>query len=303
MSFIVGTYAAHPANPDDLDAFIAPLASSPLIGGLEVPFTGGALAWPAAAARGWVAVATDIPGTVQRNATDPAFGLASADEDGRGRALAFAGELRDAVAALSARGTTVRAVELHSAPHRAGDPDALTRSLTELAGWDWSGAQLLIEHCDADSDTHVPEKGYLSLDAELAVLRRLADAGVPVGCGLNWGRSAIEGRSPDTALEHVRTAVASGLLRCLMFSGVSGEDTEFGPAWLDMHLPPAGMTGAPASSLLTRERIADARAAAGPAVGLVGFKMGLRPVELPAAERAARLLEIADLIFHHTPAW
>ena len=44
MSFIVGTYAAHPANPDDLDAFIAPLASSPLIGGLAVPFTGGALA-------------------------------------------------------------------------------------------------------------------------------------------------------------------------------------------------------------------------------------------------------------------
>ncbi len=67
---------------------------------------------------GWDVVLTTLPGTMGRMKEDPAFGLASTDEGGRGRALRFMDEARRAVERINARlgRLAVRAVEVHSAP-------------------------------------------------------------------------------------------------------------------------------------------------------------------------------------------
>jgi hypothetical protein len=102
----------------------------------------------------------------------------------------------------------------------------------------------------------VPAKGFLTLEEELDVLSSLDDA---VGLSLNWGRSVIEGRDVDRAMEHVRVAASSGRLRAYTFSGAAAVATDYGPAWADSHHPfaetdPPGY-GEPAS-LMTTEAMA-----------------------------------------------
>ena len=83
---------------------------------------------------------------------------------------------------MAGKGSAI-AVQLHSAPS-LGTPaavaagvtssvHALSRSLQEVLTWDWRGAAVAIEHCDAaHSDGSPPAaKGFLSLDEELAALQ------------------------------------------------------------------------------------------------------------------------------------
>ena len=94
---IVGAYAAHAPGADTGSSpILRALAAHPDVAGLEVPQVGRVEAgadWK----QGWSHVITAIPGTMQRIAADPTFGLASPEETGRAAALTFAAALRDDV--------------------------------------------------------------------------------------------------------------------------------------------------------------------------------------------------------------
>ncbi len=290
-SLTVGAYPTYAAAPALADAIIAGLAESDRIGGLELPWH-GSVAVPAGPSH-WRHVVTLIPGTMARLADDPSYGLASPDPDGRRRALADLAHVRDEVAAAA---PAIRAVEVHSAPRGTASADACHASLTEAAGWDWSGAELVIEHCDAWRVADTVQKGFLPYDAELAVARTIT-AATPVRVGLNWARSVIETGDPATPEQQLAAAAPDGMLGALMFSPVSDRATAFGPAWLDAHLAPAGSTGAEPGTLLTVDHMRRCVQAAGPSYdGVLGFKVGLTPDSLTAAERVRRLLEIVAML-------
>ncbi len=173
---------------------------------------------------------------------DKNFGLASADLDGRRRALDFAETARRAVSRLNGHlgRKTVAAVSIHSAPRLAGTGarsslEAFAASLTELRGRDWDGAELLVEHCDAAVADHAPDKGFLRLEDECAAIK-LSEGRTPARVMINWGRSAIEARSANGPLEHLRRAREAGLLAGLFFSGATPAHPDYG-AWKDSHAP------------------------------------------------------------------
>ena len=100
-------------------------------------------------------------------------------------------------------------------PRRAS---ALARSLETITGWDWDGAQILLEHVDAKVPGHAPAKGFLSLEDELDVI---SENSLPMGILINWGRSAIELRDAAHVIDHVAMARQAGVLKGLIFSGAS----------------------------------------------------------------------------------
>jgi hypothetical protein len=288
-TFYVAAYASAPWSPlgdrSLQTEFLRELRHHDAVRGLEHPYVGPPsaddVAWLAEQLRpDWELVLTSIPGVMQRLAQMPAFGLASADERGRSEALQFMEGMRGAVELLNAvlGRNAVTAVQIHSAPSMAtpgvhGSGDAFARSVAELASWDWCGASLVVEHCDSFRDGVEPQKGFLSIDEELAAIER---SGSPaVGMTLNWGRSAIEGHSIDRPAEHARAAGA--MLRGLMFSGATASNSTRYGAWRDTHAslgPSAGARFVEPDSLLTGEavqRFVDAADLG--AVAYVGVKL------------------------------
>lgn len=300
MSLVVGTYPIDPVDPAESRRFYEELDRSGLYGALELPVDAtGARAVPAAVPDDWSLVLTAIPGTMQLMGADPDFGLASTDERGRRRALDFAAALRVDVMRLAGTGRRTLAVQLHSAPRGTGSKIALRDSLHELLTWDWAGAAITIEHCDALVEDHAPEKGFLSLDDEIDTVRQLAPAtSTPVGITINWARSVIETRDPEAAVRHVARAAEADVLVGLMFSSCAPTATDFGYAWIDAHLPAREVPDAPAESLLTTTDIRECLSVAGP-MAYTGLKIDLRPRGLPAAELAARVNAMGVTISHH----
>lgn len=293
---IVGAYAAHaPGRDTGSSAIVRALAAHPAVMGLEVPQLDRVSAgadWK----QGWSHVITAIPGTMGRIATNPAFGLASPDPSGRAAALAFAADLRDDVTALVAHGHQVQAVELHSGPSHRAEPDAMRDSMRTISAWDWpQGMILVLEHGDATTADHTGEKAFLDFATELTLVQEAAADDPRWRIGINWGRSALEGRNADLPLAHITTAADAGLLGALFFSSASGEVSSFGEPWIDLHLPPAGLAFSPAGTLLGTEEIRAALDAAGE-VPVLGVKFGLRPLDLDEETRAAHLVQIIDLV-------
>ncbi len=106
---------------------------------------------------------------------------------------------------------------------------------------------------------------------------------------INWGRSAIEGRSAATPLEHLAAASAAGVLSGVIVSGVATIDGDYGDAWSDTHAPAQptmGCVGEP-SSLLTLHDAAAFFAAAGPDLLLRGVKVSLKAPDASEADRLA----------------
>ncbi|MBL8691819.1 MAG: DUF4862 family protein, partial [Rhodospirillaceae bacterium] len=156
--------------------------------------------------------------------------------------------------------------------------------------WDWLGARIVIEHCDAYRAGHPPIKGFLTLDDELkAIAVANKSAKKPVGVAINWGRSVLETYKASTANDHIKQARDAGALAGVMFSGASGAQTPYG-AWQDSHMPHAPMAE---GSLLTEAEIKSSLAAAGSKLDFVGAKIGIRP---PDASVATRLDTIAALV-------
>ena len=237
LPFVIGAYASHPA-PELEGDYYRLLADQPWVSGVEMPYPGqlatqGEVLASHLAAHWDFNTITAIPGTMQNVWKNENFGLASPDEAGRTAALDFTRALRDDLAALCDRAgrQLVARVQLHSAPTRLAQEDAFKRSLAELVTWDWSGTRLVVEHCDKYVPEQNPEKGFLSLESEIGIVSE-----VGIGIHLNWGRSAVEGRSADTAYEHVLEAGKRGVLDGIIFSGAGPEETQYGYSWIDGHL-------------------------------------------------------------------
>jgi hypothetical protein len=306
QDLFVSAYITAPADPDAHDAFFDAVATLDL-GGLEFGlFPEGDrtldLDWidahvPAA----WELVVTLVPTMMTRLGTQPAYGLASLDEAGRATALADVARARDLALALADRygRRRVGAIEVHSAPGpELGSIEAFERSLTEILGWDLAGAELLVEHCDERLPGQSPAKGFLGLDAELALVQKFGLPADVLGMSVNWGRSVIEGRSTATAVEHTRTVAEAGLLRALVLSGATDAHTAWGTPWGDMHIPPRGSDpafAASAASLLGPDEVAETLAAAGD-VPRVGLKWAARPAEADVATRLAIITASIDQV-------
>ena len=305
-SYVVGAYAASPAHgtwhPDLEEEFYSGLAAMPRVNALEIPWLGRLhphddqwilTHFPAR----FTAVVTGI-GNVMSTADE--LGLASPDDDARNKALATTKKLLGDVRRFNDEvgRQVVSAVELHSAPRGTGTADALAAGLAEVATWDWDGAQLLVEHCDAFISGQAPEKGFLRLEDEIAAIR---SSEAPVKISMNWGRCAIELRGGEQVAGQVGEAAASGLLDGIIFSGAADREGEAGYAWIDAHhafrRSPQHPLGDP-TSLLTEERVADALRAtrsAGEdnAPQWLGVKVGWAH---PAGTVAERLQMVADAL-------
>lgn len=288
---LLGAYAMAPRDDAARSRFWDAVGDLP-IGGLELPLpaAGTPAEPPALTARSDLdLLVTCIPTVMGRLADDPRHGLASHDEDARRHALDDVRRARDLAETQAATGgARVVAIQVHSAPGPVGGGrDALARSLDEILTWDLAGARLVVEHCDALVPRQRPAKGFLTLDDELAVLAAL---GTPqVALGVNWGRSAIEGRGLHTPQEHLRTVADAGLLGALVLSGATGALTPWGDPWSDAHIPPRGdaaALAASADSLLGPAEVAAALASTTPGC-LVAVKVAVRPADADVATRVA----------------
>ncbi|TDT80111.1 uncharacterized protein DUF4862 [Arthrobacter sp. AG258] len=287
--YFIGAYAAAPSllgwDPVAEGKFLASVLALDGVAGLEIPFTGKLHkedeSWflkqlPEAARF----VVTTIPGTMVRLQADPGFGLASTSASGRRSALDFVQDALESVKRLNRQvgRPAVAALELHAAPtaiEDAASAAALEASLTELAGQDTGGARLVLEHCDALMPGQAPAKGFLSLEAEAEAVQWAREAtGHSFGMVVNWGRSVIEQRRPEAGREHITYLRDRGILGGVVLSGCSSIDTKYGPAWADVHVPPAAPSGDPSlsvhpdgllepGSLLTAGRIQECLRAAG----------------------------------------
>jgi hypothetical protein len=302
--FVSAYAAASPALPWDRGAEGALFDgfSRLDLAGLELPFTGRLHthddAWLIAQLRpDWRFILTLLPGTMNRLKDDKNFGLASADADGRRRALDFAETARRAIERLNGHlgRKAVAAVSLHSAPRLAGTGarsalEAFAASLTELRGRDWDGAELLVEHCDAAVAEHAPDKGFLRLEDECAAIK-LSEGRTAARVMINWGRSAIEARSLNGPREHLRRAREAELLAGLFFSGATPVDADYGE-WKDSHAPFS--TSCPASILTPVAAKATLKDAG--ALTYLGLKIQPLPASLGIPERLAMIRAGLDSI-------
>lgn len=287
--YVVGAYASLPAQREDQSQYYDLLGAQSWIDGAEIPYPGD-MADPQT--RAWLAqhlpvqwhrnTLTLIPGTMQHVNANPLFGLASPDEQGRQEALQFLREACAAIADFAAlRGSQdIIAVQIHSAPTAHASSQAMRQSIAEISQWDWSGAQLVIEHCDKYIDGQNPEKGFLSVEDEIALCEETG-----IGLTINWGRSCLEQRDAAAPQQHIRAAADAGVLRGVMFSGAGPEETQYGYAWIDGHLP---MAPDEPSSWMTDERVSQCTAAAGSAPLYIGAKVCV-PKDANCAERLAYL--------------
>ncbi|TBR45118.1 DUF4862 family protein [Marinomonas agarivorans] len=308
MSYFIGAYASSPnvAGWDaDLESeYYKKLTQLPNLRGLEHPFMGTLHphddAWFLAnVAPDWDIIFTCIPGIMNNLASNPHFGLASENEAGRQEAIAFMQQAREAIVKLNdyAGRQVVPAIEIQTAPNTVqsnSSTHALKVSLETMLTWDWDGAQIVIEHCDQVVSGQNAAKGFLSLADEIKVLLELKTKypTAQLGIVINWGRSVLEGRHVDRAVQHITELKKVGLLSGVMFSGVSDIDSEYG-AWADTHMPPAPATPkmhGEAHSLLTKTEIERCLLAAG-GVGsepeILGVKLGVRPFDTSLNDRLA----------------
>ncbi|OYN91391.1 DUF4862 family protein [Parenemella sanctibonifatiensis] len=305
--YVVGAYAATPTaggwDPELESQYYAAVAADARVAGFELPWLGALHPhdeeWLIANLPApLTAVITDVPHVFPTVLKQPTYGLASADEEGRAQAMADARRLKEDVRRLHQRlgRQAVHTVELHAGPRadQAG-VEPLVASLTELAGWDWDGAELVLEHSDALVAGQTPEKGFLPLADEIAAIQQ---SGTQLGVTLNWGRSALELRDPNRVVEHIAQAREAGLLRGFLFSGVTDTSEQFGRPWADAHNPfrASDLHGhGDEVSLLTDDLARDAIAALDPQTWL-GIKMSWPAGGTEIEDRVAMLHESLDAL-------
>lgn len=253
MKYLIGAYATAPSlglNDIDLEReFYEQLIQSiPDIQGFEIPFWGegshkfGNEFLFEFIRPEWDHVLTCVPGSVKGLEENPNFGLASDDSLGRSDAVKMHKRANQMVREINMHSgrSSVLAVHIATAPSVPVDGvtssvDSLLLSLNEILAWDWMGARIVIEHCDSYAGDHHFEKGFMSLDDEILALNSISE-NYKVGLAINWARSAIEGRSPSTAIDHINLARKNNLLSGFVFSGTSDKAGSYG-VWKDSHMP------------------------------------------------------------------
>lgn len=254
-NYIVGAYATSPTliNWDpakETDFMLGLRQRLGTIRGLELPFWGNGIhpydakLFLSLLNPDWEYVLTCLPGNMQSIAKNKHFGLASDDEGGRREALNFYKNACESINIVNQYFGSRRVFAVAIATSPALNVDgvsssmtALEASLLTLASFDWSGAKLVIEHCDSGRLTEKVAKGFLSIEEELMCISNLSNRhGVDVGMTINWGRSVIEVRDEIGANQHILKALHVGALCGLMFSGTSSADSIYGQ-WSDLHLP------------------------------------------------------------------
>lgn len=274
IKYIVGAYATAPSlgsdnHSSEREFYQKLIKDIPEIRGLEIPFGGddihpfGSMFLMELMLAEWSNVLTCIPATMTALTKMKTFGLASDDDQGRAAAIAMhkrANEMLHKINDNFGRQSII-AVQVATAPSTPVDGvssslKSLLYSMNEILKWDWGGVKIVIEHCDTSIAGQAFEKGFISLDKELEVLEELSKDN-NLGVTINWARSAIEGRSTDKPIEHLKLALGKNLLSGLMFSGVSKSDEQYGK-WKDSHMPfgqSYGIANFEKNSLLTLENI------------------------------------------------
>lgn len=244
--WVVGAYAASPTRfgwdePAERE-YLEGIYRQPDVSALEVPFIETLHKFD----EDWFLshypndlemVITLIGGTTAAVKKNPLWGISSDDPSGRGEAIAFLAQAHQALKRANDKlgRAAVFAVQIQSAPGGQGaSATSLARSLEEIHRWDWEGAIVTIEHCDALLSGQPAQKGYLAIEDEIAAIE---NAATPTYLTINWGRSAIETRSKDGPIEHLKSA--GKFLGGLMFSGAADQENRCGKAWADNHIPPS----------------------------------------------------------------
>ena len=305
---IVGAYAATPA--ENRRAYLEDVLALPGVDGLEISW--GSPSWPvderptieaidAAEQRSGnrLSHVVTLVGAEATAAATRGEGIASLDEGRRRAAVAALRVARDEIVAWAGDSGRVLAVEVHSFP--SAEPtrathaaDALRRSLVDIASWDWAGAQVLVEHCDARVSQSW-SKGLLPLDLELEAVAAVEETApqTHVGIALNTGRSAIEGRDAATVLDHVIRSARTGLLRGIVISGATDRSGPYGAAWSDVHPP---LRAVCEDSALTAEHVDATLVAAGDTLLFDGVKVAPSTPDATASDRLALVRSTLDAL-------
>lgn len=291
--FIVGAYASLPKEKSEQEQYYALLRDTSWIDGIEIPYPGDL-----ATDEEWLyhqlspswksSTITAIPGTMVSVWDNPVFGLASTDPEGSKLARQFTEKIRATVNRLADKrgGQVIARVQLHSAPTNHADRTAYRDTLGELTQLDWSGAQLVTEHCDSPKPGQKPEKGFLTIEDEISVAQD-----TNTGIHINWGRSCLEERDPKAPLTHVELASKANVLAGVLFSGAGPEATQYGYEWIDGHLPSADDEP---TSLMTADVVSEvAKYAVSKHVSYLGAKICV-PQDATLTQRLAMLQRIYE---------
>ena len=251
-NFFIGAYATSPTlnffDKEKEREYYYELKKNLNIKGLELPFWGKLHDYDEEfylklLDKNWNYVITTLPGTMRFLTSNPHFGIASDDKEGRKDAVCF---LKDSSLAIKKINNffgekKVLNVAIATAPSLkntqvSSSLDSLIKSLEELITFDWHESNLVIEHCDSGKESY-PVKGFLSLDEEIEAITYINKKyNQSLGITINWARSLLETRNIDTPKEHIKKLSQLGLLKGLMFSGTSAENGDYG-SWSDLHLP------------------------------------------------------------------
>lgn len=244
--WVVGAYAASPTRfgwdePAERE-FLEGIYRQPDVTALEVPFIESLHKFDedwflAGYPENMDLVITLIGGTTASVKKNPVWGISSDDPSGRSAAIALLSQAHQALKRAHDKlgRAAVAAVQIQSAPGGQGASAAsLARSLEEIHQWDWEGALITIEHCDALVPGQPAQKGYLAIEDEITAIER---SSTPTYLTINWGRSAIESRSIEGPISHLDKA--GRFLGGLMFSGAADRENLCGKAWADNHIPPS----------------------------------------------------------------
>jgi len=316
--FIVGAYTTAPSlgggsEIEERDFYQGLTEKCPYIRGLEIPFWGDALHQFGSdflyemMDDSWESVVTCIPGTMAKLSSDKHFGLASEDDGARQRAVAMHKRANDLIYECNKYfgRQAIFAVQIATSPSVpvegvSSSPIALEESLEEILLWDWYGARVVIEHCDFSEGTEF-EKGFLSLDDEISVLKEFSSE-YSLGIVVNWARSAIEGRSVDKPVEHLVSLQKSGLLNGVIFSGVSDRSISYGK-WKDTHAPFArslNVENYEEDSLLTYENLTNSLNAIDiRELEYLGIKLLVMPTKDSSLERRVGVSRDAMVILNN----
>jgi hypothetical protein len=239
MHFHVAAYSMWPCgnawDEKQEGAYIEGLKELPFVSGIELPHYATFHRWDEDfffrhADPTWSYIATALPSLSWALRDNAAVGMSANDDVARKGAIDSVAALRTSLRRLHDKlgRRAIRTVEVQSGTSggRMSGTASVARfgdSLCEIGTWDWDGAEIVVEHCDA---AIVPgwayEKGFLSIEEEIEAIQ-IANNRLdrPIGGSLNWARSAIEARSADVVSRHTSLLQAAGLLRVCSFPGAA----------------------------------------------------------------------------------